>query len=68
MRHAFFADMGGFLLITPDGQPQSLNADLLLLLIEKNYVQYPDYDKAFIDDKNKNDGIARYDVCQSQRL
>lgn len=68
MKHAFFADMGGFLLETPDGQPQPLNADLLLLLIQKHYIQYPNYDKAAIDDKNKNDGLARYDSRQPRRL
>jgi len=56
--------MGGFLLRTPDGPPQPLSADLLLLLIRKDYITYPDYDEAAIDDKNKNDGLARYESCQ----
>lgn len=68
MRHAFFADMGGFLLRTPDGQTYPLNADLLLLCIQKKFVQYPEYDKAAIDDKNKNDGLARYDDFRPRRL
>ena len=64
MRHVYFADMGGFLLKTPDGPPRPLNADLLILLIQKGYIKYPDLDEAAIDDKNKNDGLARYESCQ----
>ena len=60
MRQAFFADMGGFLLATPDMEkPQPLNGELLLALIRKGYVSYPEFDKAAIDDKNKFDGLAR---------
>ena len=56
--------MGGFLLKAPGDQPQPLNGDLLLLLIQKDYLQYPDYDEAAIDDKNKFDGLARYDTAE----
>ncbi|MCJ1455871.1 hypothetical protein MMC28_006228 [Mycoblastus sanguinarius] len=60
IRQAFFADMGGFLLTTPDEEePQPLNGELLLALIRKGYVSYPEFDEAAIDDKNKFDGLAR---------
>ena len=53
--------MGGFLLQTPDqDEPQPLNSELLLSLIQRGYLSYPELDKAAIDDKNKFDGLARY--------
>ena len=53
--------MGGLLLATPDEEePQPLNGELLLALIRKAYVSYPEFDKAAIDDKNKFGGLARY--------
>ena len=56
--------MGGFLLTTPDEEePQPLNGELLLALIRKGYVSYPEFDEAAIDDKNKFDGLARYVAC-----
>ena len=60
MKHAFFADMGGFLLQTTDRPPQTINADILLLLIQKKCISFPEHKKAAIDDKNKRDGLARY--------
>ena len=51
--------MGGFLIQAPGDQPQPLNGELLLLLVQKGYLQYPDFDEFAIDDKNKYDGLAR---------
>ena len=59
MRHAFFADMGGFLLQAPDFPPFPVDGQQLLYLIEKNYISYPDVDSETIWDKNKADGFAR---------
>ncbi|KAG8525571.1 uncharacterized protein KY384_009215 [Bacidia gigantensis] len=60
MRHAFFADMGGFLVECSGKAPIALNAEQLLLFIRKGYVDDRQcFDKAAIDDKNKHDGLAR---------
>ena len=68
MRHAFFADMGGFLLQTPDeDEPQPLNVEVLLSLIRRVCLSYPEIDKAAIDDKNKFDGLARYGASVKNR-
>ena len=61
MRHAFFADMGGYLLTSEDYEtPFPINGDQLFFLVEKGYIELPDIDDAYIDDKNKRDGLARY--------
>lgn len=60
MTHAFFADMGGFVLRSPNFPPFPLDAEQLYYLVSKGYLAYPHIDKAVIDDKNKSDGLARY--------
>jgi hypothetical protein len=62
MTHAFFADMGGFVLRSPDFPPFPLDAEQLYYLISNDYLEYPKLDKAIIDDKNKADGLARYAI------
>ena len=59
MRHAFFADMGGFLLEAPDFPAFPVDGQQLLYLIENNYIPYPNVDTATIWDRNKADGFAR---------
>ena len=60
MKHAFFADMGGYLLISEDYKtPFPINGDQLFFLVSNDYVELPDIDDADIDDKNKRDGLAR---------
>ena len=60
MRHAFFVDMGGFLVKTRDApSPVTITAEQLLLLIQGKYLPYPICDQAAIEDKNKHDGLAR---------
>ena len=61
MKRAFFADMGGFLLESPDEPLFPINSHQLLYLVNKGYISPPNYDEAAIDDKNKHDGLARYD-------
>lgn len=60
MKHAFFADMGGFMLRSPGWPDLPLNGAQLFYLIENGYVPYPAVSKEDIDDKNKLDGLARY--------
>jgi hypothetical protein len=60
MKHAFFADMGGFLLKTPGWKPFPLDAQQLYYMVSRGYLKYPEIEKATIDDKDKADGVARY--------
>jgi len=68
MRHAFLADMGGFVLHPSDwdvGFP--LNAKQLHYLVTHGYVSYEDVrlPKDIIADKNKADGVVRFiTLCQ----
>jgi hypothetical protein len=57
--HAFFADMGGFILQTPGWKPFPLDAKQLHYMVSKGYLKYPQIDKEAIDDKDKADGVAR---------
>ena len=60
MRHAHFADMGGFILHTRDWKPFPIDAKQLHYLITKGYVKYPHrIDQRRISDKNKVDGLLR---------
>jgi len=59
MRHAFFADMGGFVLQSPDFPPFPVDTQQVLYLIREGYIRFPDVDKETILDKNKADGFAR---------
>ena len=59
MSHAFFADMGGFILYTKDWTPFPINAKQLHYLVVEGYVAFPALDKRVIADKNKADGLLR---------
>lgn len=59
MRHAFFADMGGLVLQTPDCQPFPINAKQVHFLVARGYMPFPDIREKTIKDKNKADGLAR---------
>ena len=59
LRHAFFADAGGFVLRTRDWVCFPLDGKQLLYLINKGWVAYPDVDVKVISDKNKTDGVIR---------
>ncbi|KAG4441801.1 hypothetical protein IFR05_002725 [Cadophora sp. M221] len=51
MKHAFYADSGGFFLHTPDFKPVPVDAKQLLYLIENKYVDYPRLSTADIDER-----------------
>jgi hypothetical protein len=57
--HAFFADMGGFVLRSPDFVTFPLDAKQLHYLVVKGHVKFPEAGKREIDDKNKINLIAR---------
>ncbi|MCJ1361694.1 hypothetical protein MMC16_000794 [Acarospora aff. strigata] len=60
MSHAFFADMGGFILHTRDWTPFPIDAKQLHYLIVKGHVQFPTLSKEQIKDKNKVDQLLRF--------
>ena len=72
MRHAFFANMGGFALQTQVADKGAfplfpLNAQQVLYLVENDYIAYNDVciEKELIKDRDKVDGIVRLiTVCQ----
>jgi hypothetical protein len=63
MRHGFFADMGGFLLQTPDFPPFPVDGQQLIYLVSHEYLPMPDVTVSDIWDKNKADGFARTLTC-----
>ena len=64
--HAFFADMGGFILHSPDYKPFPVNAKQVHYLVCRDYINFPSIDKRSIIDKNKSDGFLRIlTLCQA---
>lgn len=59
MRHAFLADMGGFLLQSPDFPVFPIDDQQLIYLVNRKYLPHPDIDQETIRDKNKADRFAR---------
>ena len=59
MSHAFFADMGGFILHTRDWVPFPIDAKQLHYLIMKGHVRFPTLNERKIKDRNKVDRILR---------
>ncbi|KAK0622066.1 hypothetical protein B0T17DRAFT_642558 [Bombardia bombarda] len=59
LRHGFFADMGGFMLTSPDQPAFPINAQQLHYLIAHGHVEYPEITKEDIDQRNKTDGLAK---------
>ncbi|CAI7629299.1 unnamed protein product [Penicillium viridicatum] len=57
--HAFYADMGGFVLKCKDSVAFPINAKQLHYLIVKKYVNISRVDEQVIADKNKVDGMLR---------
>ncbi|KAI9928447.1 hypothetical protein MW887_002492 [Aspergillus wentii] len=58
LSHAFFADMGGFVIEVP-GMTFPIDAEQLYRLIEGGYIDYPHLDEEDIKDKSKSDGLTR---------
>ena len=57
--HAFFADMGGFLLQTKDSPAFPLNAIQLHYLVKEGYLKYPEVDRKTLQDKDKAEAFVR---------
>jgi hypothetical protein len=65
MRHAFFADMGGFFFHARDGDPFPLNATQLHWLVRHKYVEYPSITRKELWDKSKQDTFTKViTACQ----
>lgn len=66
MSHAFFADMGGFVLRTGDDCSFPVDAKQVHYLVIKDHIEFPELDKRIIADKNKVDGLLRIiAICQT---
>ena len=59
MIHAFFADMGGFLLESPGSELFPIDAEQLFQLVKAGYISYPNLEAEDIKDKSKSDSMAR---------
>lgn len=59
LRHAFFANMGGFTLEPPDNPPFPINAFQIHYLVENGFMESPGVESEAIWDKNKADAFAR---------
>ena len=59
MEHAFFADMGGFVLLTEDKESFPIDAKQLYYLVTRGHLDFPKLDKQIIADRNKVDGALR---------
>lgn len=59
MRHAFFADMGGFVLHTQDGVTFPVNAVQLRWLVRHKYIEYPKLSQKEVWDKSKQDVFTK---------
>jgi hypothetical protein len=59
MTHAFFADMGGFVLQPKDSVPFPLTGIQLHYLVKEGYLKCPDIDKKTVQDKDKAEAFVR---------
>lgn len=66
IRKAFFADMGGFILTSPDypeGFP--INAEQLFYLVNNGHVSFPELSEEDIKEKSQVDTLSKY-VCRAR--
>lgn len=59
LEHAYFADMGGFMLKSPDYPPIPISAHQIYYLVANGFANFPAADRQAILDKNKADGFSR---------
>jgi hypothetical protein len=63
MQHGFVADMGGFLLVPPDSTPFPVTAKQIHWLVVHQYLPFPDTISKEMEDKSKQDTIAKVVAC-----
>lgn len=70
MKHAFLADMGGIHLRVEGSGMKTfpVTGRGLHFLVTKGYMSYPEISEESIKDKNKSDGLTRYDQVSSYRI
>jgi hypothetical protein len=59
LKHAFYADMGGFVFKPKGWSSFPVNGVQLVYLIQKRYVNVPEVPQSLLDDRDKSDGLAR---------
>ena len=63
MRHAFFADMGGFMLHASDCKPFPINNKHIQWLATNDFITFPEVSSLDIWDKSKADRLVKTIVC-----
>jgi len=63
LRHAFYANMGGFTLQSPDHVPFPINGKQILWLVDHGFLRFPEIDERSIWDKSKADTFAKCITC-----
>lgn len=63
MRHAFMADMGGFMLCPRESKPFPVNNKHIHWLVVNKYLDFPDVQTEVIWDKSKADRLIKTLVC-----
>ncbi|KAI4240629.1 MAG: hypothetical protein L6R40_004996 [Gallowayella cf. fulva] len=63
IRHAFYANMGGFVLQARESAPFPINAKQLHWLIRRGYLAYPKMTAKEVWDKSKADGFQKLLTC-----
>lgn len=60
LRHAFFVDMGGFILTSPDyEQGFPINAEQLFYLVKHGHIDLPDLSEKEIKEKSHADTLSK---------
>lgn len=63
MQHAFFAEMGGFMLHPAESQPFPVNNKHIIWLIQNKNMDFPRVSTKDIWDKSKADDLVKTNVC-----
>lgn len=63
VRHAFFANMGGFVLVSPDFPNFPVNCKHIGYLATHGYIEFPEIEVEDIWDKSKAAGFAKALTC-----
>ncbi|KAK1834115.1 hypothetical protein QBC39DRAFT_253267 [Podospora conica] len=63
LRHAFYANMGGFVLHCRDSVPFPINGKQLLWLVAHEHLPLPELTELDVWDKSKADGFAKLATC-----
>ena len=59
LRHAFYANMGGFILYPKDSQPFPVNSKQIHYLVTRDYIEFPAINAKEVWDKSKQDAFQK---------